>query len=223
MSHLYKLVTASIFLLFGFNVTLAQNIGVIAKASTSGIGVDVAYRVKPKMLLRAGYDSFSYNYLTTIEADTNIGVDATLNAGTLGLFLDYNLLKKMYISAGIVLNNFETTIEGTLQSDYTWGDVVISASKLGKISWGIAPANKIAPYVGIGIGRLASGSKLINTSIELGAILQGVPEVSIISSGVFQANGNESFNQEAFLGDILKGLNLYPVLKINFGINLNRD
>jgi len=199
--------------------TYAQNFGVIAKASTAGIGVDIGYRISPKILLKAGYDTFKFDFNTTLESEIDLNLESSLSAGTVGLLLDYAIARKVYISAGVLINNFQTTLTGTPVSDYLFGEVVIPKESLGSISWDLAPKTSIAPYIGIGIGRLLGSSKTINTSLEFGVIYQGGVAVDIASNGIFSANSASAFQQNTYLEGSLKSFELYPVLKLNIGLN----
>ena len=44
--------------------------GIIPKASTYGFGADLGYRLNDKLLLKAGYDSFSFNFDTTLDQES---------------------------------------------------------------------------------------------------------------------------------------------------------
>lgn len=198
----------------------AQNFGVIGKASTAGIGVELGYRLSPKLLLKAGYDSFGLDFNANLESEINIDLNSRINTGTIGLVADYAIARKIYISAGVLLNNFETSISGTVVEDYQFGDVIIPKENLGSISWDISPDSKIAPYLGIGFGRLLGSSKLINTSLEFGVIYQGKTAVGIDANGVFSPNSDPSFDQNLVLEGSLESFTLYPVLKLNLALNL---
>lgn len=200
--------------------SFSQNFGIIPKASTSGVGIELGYRLSPKLLLKAGYDSFSFDFNTNLESEINIDLNSKLNSGTIGLVLDYAIAKKVYLSAGLLLNNFETRLEGKVVEDYQFGDIVIPKENLGYINWSISPESKIAPYIGLGFGRLLGSSKFLNTSIEFGVIYQGRTEVGIDAKGVFSPNSDISFAQNLVLEGSLESFTLYPVLKLNLALNL---
>lgn len=214
-----KLLTLS-FVLFCSSITLAQNIGIITKASTAGVGVELGYRISPKVLLKAGYDSFAFDFNTNLDTEISLDLNSSLKTGSIGLLIDYALVRKVYVSTGLLLNNFETTLSGTVMEDYVFGDVVIAKERLGGIQWSLKPKSQIAPYFGIGFGRLLGSNKLINSSIEFGVIYQGKTAVEINSNGVFSPNSDASFAQNLVLEGSLESLALYPVLKINLALNL---
>ena len=198
----------------------AQNIGIISKASTSGLGLEVGYRISDKLLVKAGYDNFTFEFNANLESEINIDLNSTLKTGTIGILADYAITRKVYLSAGVLLNNFETILKGTVIEDYQFGDVVIPKENLGSIIWNIKPATNIAPYLGIGFGRLLGSDKLINSSIEFGVIYQGKTTVDIDANGVFSPNSDPSFNQKLVLEGSLESFTLYPVLKLNLALNL---
>lgn len=59
-------------LIFIGTSSYAQNLGLILKGSTTGVGVDLAYRISPKWLVKVVTDSYPYKFLTNFKsADCN--------------------------------------------------------------------------------------------------------------------------------------------------------
>jgi len=199
----------------------AQNIGLILKGSTTGVGVDLAYRISPKWLVKVGTDSYSYEFLTNFKsADYDMSLDANILVGSGSLVVDYQLYKRVYLSGGVIMNNFNTKVDATLQSDFKFGDVILSKSKLGNISWEVEKYKSIAPYLGIGIGNNFNSRKRVNLSLELGGIFQNAPKLKIVSNGIFQSNSDVDINQAGSLEKSIEQYKIYPVFKLNFGIKL---
>jgi hypothetical protein len=118
------------------------------------------------------------------------------------------------------MNNFNTKVDATLQSDFKFGDVILSKSKLGNISWEVEKYKSIAPYLGIGIGNNFNSRKRVNLSLELGGIFQNAPKLKIVSNGIFQSNSDVDINQAGSLEKSIEQYKIYPVFKLNFGIKL---
>jgi hypothetical protein len=208
-------------LIFIGTKSYSQNLGLILKGSTTGIGIDLGYRISPKWLIKVGTDSYSYKFLTNYQsADYNINLDANILVGSGSLVVDYQLFKRVYLSGGAILNNFNTKVDGTLQSDIKFGDVILSKSKLGNISWEVEKYKSLAPYLGIGFGNNINSRKRVNLSLEIGGIFQDAPQLKIIANGVFQSNSDVDINQAGILSESIEQYKIYPVFKLNFGIKL---
>ena len=207
--------------LFIAQIGFSQNLGLILKASTGGFGADLAYRIAPKVLVKAGAESFSYQFITnTTSSDYNIDVNSTILTGSYSILADYQLYKKLYVTGGILLNKFNTKVKGTLNGDFKYGDIILSKDKVGAIEWEVKPKSTIAPYLGLGIGNNINSSKKVNFSVELGGIFQGAPQFEIQSDGIFESNSNVNFNQAGSLEESFSKFQIYPVLKFNLGIRI---
>jgi len=199
----------------------AQNLGILLKGSTTGVGVDLAYRINPKWLVKVGTDSYSYKFITNISsADFDMNLDAHILVGSGSFVIDYQLFKRLYLTGGVILNNFNTTVDGTLQNDIKFGDVLLSKNKLGTISWVVEKHKTVAPYLGIGFGNNINSHKRINLSMELGGIFQDAPQLKILSNGVFQSNSDVDINQAGSLSKSFEQFKIYPIIKLNLGIKL---
>lgn len=67
---------ACILIFFLAGTLQAQNIGIIPKVSTSGIGLDIGYRIAPKFLLKAGYDNFEFAFDANVESELSLDVNS---------------------------------------------------------------------------------------------------------------------------------------------------
>ena len=206
------------------SASYGQDLGLILKGSTSGVGADLAYRINPKWLVKVGAERFNYEFLTNLRsADLNVDINSTIITGSYSLLADYQIYKKLYISGGVLINNFNTKVKGNLQSDYKFGDLVVSKEKVGTIEWDVKPESTIAPYLGLGIGNNINSKKKVNLSVELGGIFQGAPKFQIQSNGIFESNSDANFNQAGSLEESFSKFQIYPVLKINLGIKLSQS
>ena len=135
---LFVLITAS-------SIAFAQ-FGIIPKASTYGCGADLGYRLNNKLLLKAGYDSFSFNFDTTLHQESvSVGLNGAIENASLGAYVDYQLAGKLYLSAGVIDGGLSSTVSGRSLTDYQWGDVTIPSSQLGTRTFNMAPWRKAVP------------------------------------------------------------------------------
>jgi opacity protein-like surface antigen len=199
----------------------SQKLGLILKGSSTGIGADLGYRINSKFLVKAGVDQIKYNLNTSLESgETSFDANGSIGAGTVGLLLDYQIFKKIYVSGGLVMNNFETNFKGKVKNDITFGDVIIDKDKIGEINWTIKPKSTIAPYIGLGIGNLLNQNKKLNIGFEIGSIFQGPPNFKIVSNGFFSANSSPEFDQAGKLNSNFSSFQFYPVIKLNIAYAL---
>jgi len=201
----------------------AQNIGLIAKASTSGFGGEFGYRLSDKFILKAGYETIDLKYSTSFkEYDFSIDAGGSFSTGNVSFLMDYQLFNLLYVSTGILLNNTVVTVSGTFSEDYVWGDVVIPKEDMGVIEWEITPQYALSPYVGFGFGNNLSHSRRVSYSFEIGGIFQGSPQIDIISDGILAPNQDPDFNQSGMLENQISKYRFYPTIKLLLGINILR-
>ncbi len=199
----------------------SQKLGLILKASSTGVGADLGYRINSKFLVKAGVDQVKYNLNTSLEdGETTFDAQGTIGAGTIGLMLDYQLFKKLYVTGGVLMNNFETNLKGKVKNDISFGDIIIDKDKLGEINWVVKPKSSIAPYLGFGIGNLLNQNKKLNIGFEIGSIFQGPPNFDIVGDGFFSANSSPEFDQAGKLNTNFSSFQFYPVIKLNIAYAL---
>lgn len=210
--------------LFSVLITMFSHaqFGIIPKASTYGFGADVGFRLNDKILLKAGYDSFSFDFDTTLDQESlSVGLNGAIENASLGAYVDLQLLGKLYLSAGIVDGGLSSTVSGRSLTDYQWGDVTIPSNQLGTLTFNVAPKNSLLPYVGLGLGKLLNGDKTINFALEVGAMNLGGSAVDVAATGAFAPSAsNSAFYQEENLNAIFDLLQWYPIVKFNLAINL---
>lgn len=213
------LLAVTLCLIFSFS---NAQFGIIPKASTYGFGADVGFRLNDKILLKAGYDSFSFDFDTTLDQESlSVGLNGAIENASLGAYVDLQLLGKLYLSAGIVDGGLSSTVSGRSLTDYQWGDVTIPSNELGTLTFNVAPKNSLLPYVGLGLGKLLNGDKTINFALEVGAMNLGGSAVDVAATGAFAPSAsNSAFYQEENLNAIFDLLQWYPIVKFNLAINL---
>lgn len=201
----------------------AQNIGLITKASTSGVGGELGYRFSDKFILKAGYETIDLEYSTTFtESDFSIDAGGSFSTNNASLLMDYQLFSFLYISTGLLLNNTAVTVSGTFTEDYIWGDVVIPKEEMGSIEWKITPQYAFSPYVGFGFGNNLSHSRRLSYSFEIGGFFQGSPQIDISSDGILAPNQDPEINQSGMLENQISKYRFYPTIKLLLGINILR-
>jgi hypothetical protein len=205
----------------GLNASFAQekSVGLALKASTMGFGGDAVFRFHEKMTARIGYDAFTFNYPISInQSDIEFAADLKLKTGSITALYDYYLLKSLFVTAGIAVNNFGIYATGAAENGMKYGDITIPKEKVGSFDITVRPSMKISPYLGIGFGKTL-GEKL-GFAFELGTFYQGSPDLTIITDGLIAPTSNPDLGQEQVLENQFSQYYLYPVLKLSLSYNI---
>lgn len=220
-----KLTISSLLILFllalGLSSSTAQDksIGLALKSSTMGLGGDVVFRFHEKMTARIGYDALNFNYPVSInESDIEFAANLNLKAGTISALYDYYLLKGLFVTAGIAINNFGIYATGNAESGMPFGDITVPKEKVGSFDISIEPSMKISPYLGLGFGKTLG--KKLGFAFELGTFYQGSPDFTLITDGLIAPTSNPDLGQEQLLESQFSQYYLYPVLKLSLSYNI---
>jgi len=222
MKNLLK--SAGIFALISFlsmGAVSAQDmsIGAALKASTTGFGGDIVFQFHERMTARLGYDALSVNYPTTInESDIEFDVDLNYKAGTILALYDFYLLKFVYVSAGLGINNFGIYALGEATDGMPYGDITVPKEKVGSFDITIRPGMKISPYLGLGFGRTLG--KKLGFGFEIGSFYQGSPDFTIETTGLLAPTSDPELGQEELLESQFSQYYLYPVIKFSVSYNI---
>ena len=159
-------------------------IGVGVKASTLGIGGEVAVAVTHRSNVRFGFNAFSYGHTFNKDGATYAG---NLDLRSAQATYDVFLLRWLHVSPGVLLYNANkvsanVSVPGgqtfTLSNTSYVSDAADPIAGTGKLT-----VYKAAPMVLIGIGNLVPRSRHFSTSFEIGAAYQGPPRVALNLTG----------------------------------------
>lgn len=174
----------------------------------NGIGLDVAYRLMPHLSIKGNFNYARYtlnNFQYTLQPKASDPVGTTPQTfsfnvaaqfSTLSLGAEYSLGKKgrFRLLGGLAYAPSNTlTVSGELASVVRFNDVELNSDDLGKGSLIMGFKQKIAPYIGVGIGRLHPRKKL-NVSIDLGAYYKGDYkfDISVIEGGLLKKENEQN-------------------------------
>lgn len=202
----------------------AQNrsVGLALKGSTMGYGGDVVFQFHERMSARLGYDQLNVNRQFSFEeSDVSYGANIDFKTGSITALYDFYLLKSLFVSAGVGLNNFSGIATGAANKDLIWGDITIPKEKIGDFEFDVKPGMRISPYLGIGFGRTLGKSHNIACNFELGTYYQGSPDIAISTTGLLSPTSNPEHGQEALIESQLSQYYLYPVMKLSLSYKLH--
>lgn len=196
-------------------------------ASTNGLGANIVASVNNTFALRLGYETINKSFpdaLKIDQSDYSFNVSPSLKNGGFSAILDWYVRRSFYISAGMVITNFNLTANIKSANAIKIGDIEYSPDEMGEMTLAVQPQRKVAPYFGIGFGRNIGRSKNLAMSFELGAYDMGSYVVDVSGTKLFEANGDPSSQTSiAKLNDTLKGLSwsgIYPIIKIGISYKI---
>jgi hypothetical protein len=207
--------------------------GVGVKASTMGIGGEVAFPVTHRSNVRFGFNSF--NYSRTFNKD-NVTYKGSLDLRSAQATWDLFLVGGFHLSPGVLLYNgnkvnANASVPGgtsfTLNNVNYVSDSANPVSGTGKLS-----LNKVAPMFLLGFGNLVPRShRHLSVTFDLGAAYQGSPRVTLNFNGnVCDPNGlncraissdprvlADIQKEQAKLNKSASPFRFYPVIALGFG------
>lgn len=193
-------------------VALAD-LGLGVKAGTLGLGVEGTIGLTTGLNLRAGLNSFSYNYS---DSASGVNYDVDLDLKSYALLLDWHPFAGSFkLTAGVLSNGNGATMSGTPTGSVTIGNTTYPASAVGQLH-GEVDFKSAAPYVGIGWGNAAGKARGLGVGFEIGVLFQGAPEVTLTSTNP-AVSQNDLDAEAREIEDDLSGFKSYPV--ISFGLS----
>ena len=192
-------------------------IGVAARASTLGAGVEAAVAVLPFLNIRGGIYGFQYDYTGT---ESGNDYELELKLSSMAMLADLRLGETPFrLTAGVLANGnqVDLTAETARVLTYEIGGEVYEIDEVGAFT-GKLEFDALAPYAGIGLGN-ASGAGL-GILVDLGVVFQGKPTVSLstereLPEPSLQRELEDNLaREEAELAEELEDFQLYPVISV---------
>ncbi|UCD49632.1 MAG: hypothetical protein JSW27_19130 [Phycisphaerales bacterium] len=185
------------------------------RAGTLGLGGDVMVNVLTDLNLRLGVGAFRFDF----DAEySDIDYDFELDMLTFPMTLDwYPFDEKFHISAGVVINDSDATLDSTPGESLQIGDDIYTPTEIGVLS-GRLGFDNVAPYIGIGWGNAFGKSRRWGFVTDLGVAFVGSPNVDLSASGTLASDPGfiaDLARQEADLEDHLEDFKIYPVFSAN--------
>jgi hypothetical protein len=189
------------------------DIGVSPKVGTLGAGVVISKGYSEKFSINIDLNTFSYD---TTENENNIDYDFEFDLQTIGLLGNYHPFGGSFrLTAGMYINNNEFNLTGKPNAGGTFeiGNATYTAAQVGTLTGRVA-FDSTAPYVGIGWGNRPE--KHFGFTLDIGALYQGSPELTLQATGALAnpalAADVERERQE--LQNDLDDFKWYPVVSL---------
>ncbi|MBN1819234.1 MAG: hypothetical protein JW833_00875 [Prolixibacteraceae bacterium] len=194
---------------------------VAGHSSTNGFGGNLIYSVNKNFSIRGGYEKLKFNVGFDFD-ENDITYDANLNykTGSISILADYNLLRIFYVTGGFGYHLMNSRFDGYAISDLEYGDISIPPEDIGDFDFTIKPKKRLAPYAGIGFGRIVGYQKAVAFNLEFGAFYLGGHDVELEASGLLSPTADPAHGQEELFESQLKRYSFYPVVKIGLSVKL---
>jgi hypothetical protein len=200
------------------NAAEAQ-IGLAARASTLGLGVELSYRLNRNVGLRVGGNYLQFSRDATIE-NIDYHVTPHFESGAATLDLD-PFGGAFHLSGGLLLNRNEGTMVARLNQNIEIGGTSYTPDQIGSLT-GTVDFRKTAPYVGVGL----AGQGRIALLLDVGVGMTGTPRVDLIgqtpltgaAKAQFDANVAQELAQVRAEIDGKSYLKFHPVVSVGVKI-----
>lgn len=205
----------------------AGNLGLAAKASTLGYGLEADYALSEKLSLRGQFNTLNYD--DNFDKD-GVNYTGSLDLSTLGFLVDWHPMGGAFrVTGGLYSNGNSISGVGTGEGTYTIGDQTYTVGKDDTLraTADVDLGSSIAPYFGIGWGHAPSNKGGLLLSFDIGVLYQGSPDATLAVTGTAN-NGTVDFtndptlqaevrNEEQNLEDDLSSFKTYPVVSLGIG------
>lgn len=205
-----RVIVVTAAMLLGASSAVSADVGIGAKASTLGAGVELGASLTDSINARVAFNRYSRSDNQTID---DIKYSASLDLNSTALFLDWHPLGGgFHVTGGYLFSNNELNADATPATNVTIGDTTYAPSDVGKIDASVKLGS--GPYLGVGWGNVPA--KGFGFTVELGVVQMAKPDVSLKiddPNGVIAAN-NDIAKEQANMEKDLDNFETYPVVSV---------
>lgn len=191
--------------------------GVGIKAGTLGLGVEARWSGLPYIDFRIGANSYTYE---DDGSQAGILYDADLDLETFFVTGNFHFpLSPFRLTAGLFANGNEMNMVSAEPGNFRIGGTDYSAADVGTLSSNTS-FGSTSPYVGLGFDFEVFGKAGLN--FDVGVLLQGDPEVTLVADGLLASDPTFQAELEAErqdLEDKFSDFKAYPVVSLSFVYN----
>ncbi len=195
----------------------AAQTGFALRAGSLGAGVEVAHQFRGPLAIRAGGSYFPLNREITFENET-IDLDVSVEArfASAQLFADFMPFGHWFrLTGGLMYNGVNARASLEALEDYTIKSRTFTKAQVGTLAVDLSHDRTIAPYAGVGIGNVASGSRRIGLTLDAGILFSGPVQVrNVRGTGMIEPMTEAT----ATVQEALNEIRIYPVISIGLAI-----
>lgn len=154
----------------------AEGLGIGVHAGLMGPGIDGYYRLSDKLVARAAYSAFDYDYDTQEE---DVDYEATYSFDNAQLGLDwYPFAGGFRLSAAVVANSNELNLHAVpTGGSFDLNDTLYAGTEVSSLRATVSYP-ETAGYIGLGWGNPVGAGKGFGVTFDIGAFYLGEPEVA---------------------------------------------
>lgn len=198
----------------------SAQLGFAVRASTLGFGGDVSYALSPRLNVRLGGSYLPYSQSDRVEQDgVTVQYEADGRAGSGQGLVDWFPAGNLFrVTGGLMLNLIEANARIFSVEPYTINEgqaseKTFSPERVGTMTGTAGYHNKVAPYLGLGLGNATRGG--LGFELEVGAMYAGKPKIDMTGTGLIAPTAD----QDQDLQNGLESFRVFPMLSlgISFG------
>lgn len=197
------------------SIAQAEGRAIGLKAGSLGLGVEYTHEFNERLSVRGGLNGSTLGFR---DERSGISYDFDLRWDSLSVGVDFHPFKTPFrISGGLLRNDNRLDAVSRPTDNVVIGDTTYTPDEVGALT-GRVSFDRTSPFVGVG-WDWSRTRRHFGMSLDIGALDQGSPEVSLTGSGTllgdpgFQADIE---SERAQLADSLSGLKLVPYLTVGF-------
>ncbi len=194
----------------------AQSVAFGATASTLGPGLVAAAPLGPNLGVRAGAHYFAYSRTSVLtDAEVDLEYEGDLTLTSVSLLVDWRPFgNTLRLSGGALYNRNHVDATFTPIESYTIEGKTFAPERIGVLEATLEHRRKLNPYLGVGLGRYASGR--FGLQFDAGAVYTDAPRVTMTGRGLIAPTAEQAPDLEAGL----QSFRFYPVVSLGFTIGL---
>lgn len=195
-------------------VCQAQDVSLIGRVGSMGLGGYVSVDVQQKVGLRFGVNAFSVSF-NGREEDVEYQFDLGLLTGAV-LADVYVSQSGFRITGGLIRNGNKLDLDARAQSDLQIGDHTYTDAEVGRLT-GRLDFRNLNPFVGIGYDSAHPKASGVGFMVGVGAVLHGSPRVSLKADGPIASDAQfqaDLVREEQQIQDDVSFFKVYPALTL---------
>ncbi len=194
----------------------SAQLGIAAKAGTTGVGGELSLGLGSRLALRGSATTIPMKPTGTLS-EVEYQVNPPTPLFTAGL--DLNLLGNLRLFAGVLFGADKLELDGTYNGSVEIGDQTYSGS--GTVT-ALVERSSTAPFAGIGFGQTVGRG--VGVFLDLGAALLGESTVALSATGpatvAADYEANRLKEQQSIQDKVDKYAKFYPMLNLGIRVGL---
>jgi len=189
-------------------------------AGTNGYGGELKYIFNKRFTIKASYETLNLSVDFDLgQGNMDYATTLDYTSGGISVLVDYNFTRNLYLSAGVLFNDFNPTVAGS-PKDMQYGDITIPGDLLGAFEFAVKPDMQVSPYAGIGVRSFFGKKKRVVFHTEVGAFYLGAPQIEIKATGILAPTANPVHEQQGNLEKQVEQYTFLPAVKLGLAVKL---